>query len=402
MPAARRARVSPSSPTRPHRPAAPSPSTASRRAAAAPRATTRPAASRSTPAPTTPSGSSATASGLRSSTLTREDGTLSADTCSSYSGPATLVGTPAQNGLALGCYRYTLTGIDNVGNTVTVSTVVKVDTTNPTSAADALPAFTGTTSIAVTYTSSDTGGSGVDEVELWAKGPARAPTCSPTPTRRRARPRSPTPHRRAKATIASTHARATSPEHGGGTRQRGRGHRARDEPADRALALVRLVHERVRDGDDRVRPRGRLGRLHRHRRCDRPGLRRRGPRVPELLGRGRQRRLRPGRDAVHVRPIRHRSVRRSDRHGHERRRAHDRRHGLHGRGGHARARDDPVRRACRQRQRLAHEPARRRHARGERRRAPASPRSGTRPTAPTRPPSARSTPARSPSRRRRP
>ena len=32
---------------------------------------------------------SATAAGLRSSTLTREDGTLSADTCSSYSGPAT-------------------------------------------------------------------------------------------------------------------------------------------------------------------------------------------------------------------------------------------------------------------------------------------------------------------------
>ena len=57
------------------------------------------------------------ASGLASSTLTREQGTLSADACSAYGAPTTLVGTPAQSGLATGCYRYVLTGTDNVGNT---------------------------------------------------------------------------------------------------------------------------------------------------------------------------------------------------------------------------------------------------------------------------------------------
>ena len=73
-----------------------------------------------------------TLSGLASSTLTREDGTLAGDACSSYGAPATIVGAPAQNGLATGCYRYTLTGTDNVGNSVSRSTVVKVDLTDPT------------------------------------------------------------------------------------------------------------------------------------------------------------------------------------------------------------------------------------------------------------------------------
>ena len=71
------------------------------------------------------------ASGLASSTLTREQGTLNADACSAYGAPTTLVGTPAQSGLATGCYRYVLTGTDNVGNTVSITTVVKVDTTAP-------------------------------------------------------------------------------------------------------------------------------------------------------------------------------------------------------------------------------------------------------------------------------
>ena len=70
-------------------------------------------------------------SGLASSTLTREQGTLAADACSAYGAPTTLVGTPAQAGLATGCYRYVLTGTDNVGNTSTVTTVVKVDTSAP-------------------------------------------------------------------------------------------------------------------------------------------------------------------------------------------------------------------------------------------------------------------------------
>ena len=71
-------------------------------------------------------------SGVNTSTLTREDGTLNADICSAYGAPTTLVGTPAQSGLATGCYRYTLTGTDNVGNASTITTVVKVDLTDPT------------------------------------------------------------------------------------------------------------------------------------------------------------------------------------------------------------------------------------------------------------------------------
>ena len=70
-------------------------------------------------------------SGLASSTLTREQGTLNADACSAYGAPTTLVGTPAQSGLATGCYRYVLTGTDNVGNTDSITTIVKVDTTAP-------------------------------------------------------------------------------------------------------------------------------------------------------------------------------------------------------------------------------------------------------------------------------
>src|SRR4029453_935377 len=43
-------------------------------------------------------------SGFATSVLTREDGTLAGDACSSYGAPATIVGTPAQSGLATGCY----------------------------------------------------------------------------------------------------------------------------------------------------------------------------------------------------------------------------------------------------------------------------------------------------------
>ena len=77
------------------------------------------------------------ASGIATSTLTRENGTLLADVCSAYGAPATIVGSPAETGLATGCYRYVLTGTDNVGNTVSVTTVVKVDTGNPTATATA-------------------------------------------------------------------------------------------------------------------------------------------------------------------------------------------------------------------------------------------------------------------------
>ncbi|HEY8501243.1 MAG TPA: hypothetical protein VIL21_01025, partial [Solirubrobacterales bacterium] len=61
---------------------------------------------------------SATASGLASSTLVRTSASFSSpNVCGSFGSPTTLTGTPAQNGLTTGCYRYTLTGTDNVGNT---------------------------------------------------------------------------------------------------------------------------------------------------------------------------------------------------------------------------------------------------------------------------------------------
>ena len=75
---------------------------------------------------------SATESGLASSTLVRTSASFSsADVCGAFASPTTIVGNPAQNGLATGCYRYTLTGTDNVGNTTSIQTTVKVDTSDP-------------------------------------------------------------------------------------------------------------------------------------------------------------------------------------------------------------------------------------------------------------------------------
>ena len=70
-------------------------------------------------------------SGLASSTLTMQTGTLSGNTCSAYGAPATIVGTTSQTVASGHCYLLTLTGTDNVGNAATVSTTVKVDTTAP-------------------------------------------------------------------------------------------------------------------------------------------------------------------------------------------------------------------------------------------------------------------------------
>lgn len=69
--------------------------------------------------------------GLASRTLTRAAASLAANICGTFGSPTVLVGTPAQS-LTAGCYRFTLTGIDNVGNIATVTTVVMVDTTAPT------------------------------------------------------------------------------------------------------------------------------------------------------------------------------------------------------------------------------------------------------------------------------
>ena len=82
----------------------------------------------------------ATQSGLASggSTLVRESATLTANACGSFGSPTTVSGTTSQSGLTTGCYRYTLSGTDNVGNTTSISTIVKVDTSNPTFGSPAL------------------------------------------------------------------------------------------------------------------------------------------------------------------------------------------------------------------------------------------------------------------------
>ncbi len=78
------------------------------------------------------------ASGLASSVLVRDEAPLTGNACGTFGSPVTLNGKPAQNGLPTGCWRYTLTGTDNVGNTVSVTTTVKVDTSAPAFGAPAL------------------------------------------------------------------------------------------------------------------------------------------------------------------------------------------------------------------------------------------------------------------------
>src|SRR4029079_12259391 len=75
---------------------------------------------------------SATESGLASSTLTIEDGTLSSGSCITYLAPTTVSGTTSQTVQDGHCYRLTLTGTDHVGNTASIQREVKVDYTGPT------------------------------------------------------------------------------------------------------------------------------------------------------------------------------------------------------------------------------------------------------------------------------
>ena len=110
---------SPPAPTRPPRPAARSRSTAPPRVAAAARATTPTAhASRSAPAPTTPRRRARPQSGLASSTLTIESATLTARHLRQLRLAHHDHRHPQRDRRsAAGCYQYTLTGTDNVGNT---------------------------------------------------------------------------------------------------------------------------------------------------------------------------------------------------------------------------------------------------------------------------------------------
>ena len=98
-------------------------------------------------------------SGLLSSVLTRSSATLANGACGSYGTPTTLTGTPAQTGLAEGCYKYTLTGTDRVGNAANLTSTIEVDKIKPVVGLTA-PSFA-TGPYAVTFSATD-GGSGVN------------------------------------------------------------------------------------------------------------------------------------------------------------------------------------------------------------------------------------------------
>ncbi|HCK78479.1 MAG TPA: hypothetical protein DHW34_00505, partial [Actinobacteria bacterium] len=75
-------------------------------------------------------------SGFASSTVTKETASISGGgTCGAYtSATAPTGGTISETTLANGCYRYTVTGTDNVGNVGTLRVIVIVDKTAPTQA----------------------------------------------------------------------------------------------------------------------------------------------------------------------------------------------------------------------------------------------------------------------------
>src|SRR4051812_36061377 len=95
-------------------------------------------------------------SGLTSSVLTRQSATLgssngiAAGSCGSFGSATTIPGRATPIAQALTgptCYLYTLTGLDNVGNTVTITTTVMVDTTGPSAPSLSLSSATGNTYI---------------------------------------------------------------------------------------------------------------------------------------------------------------------------------------------------------------------------------------------------------------
>jgi hypothetical protein len=66
--------------------------------------------------------------GFATSVLTREASALAGSGCGAFGSATTIAGAPAQTGLVDGCYRYTLTGTDRLGNTSSVVTTVRVET----------------------------------------------------------------------------------------------------------------------------------------------------------------------------------------------------------------------------------------------------------------------------------
>ena len=72
---------------------------------------------------------SATAAGLQTSSLTRAFATFSNNACGTFGAPTAVTitgGNDAAGPFSVGCYQYVLTGKDNVDNTVTLTTTVKV------------------------------------------------------------------------------------------------------------------------------------------------------------------------------------------------------------------------------------------------------------------------------------
>src|SRR5262249_33136098 len=124
----------------------------------------------------------------QSATLSSSDG-ISDGSCGSYGSPTTISSrvTPiAQNLTGPTCYLYTLTGTDNVGNTTSISTTVKVDTTGPSAPSLSLSAATGNTYISgsTVYINPQAGKSG--SFQATAPSPDSPPGTqnlnSPTPT----------------------------------------------------------------------------------------------------------------------------------------------------------------------------------------------------------------------------
>jgi len=70
---------------------------------------------------------STTQAGLGSSRLTRQQASLGSTGCGDFGTPTTIKGRPMQRRLPDGCYLYTLTGTDRVGNAASLRTTVVVD-----------------------------------------------------------------------------------------------------------------------------------------------------------------------------------------------------------------------------------------------------------------------------------
>ncbi len=92
-------------------------------------------------------------SGLTSSILTRKTATLTSSngiltgTCGSFGTATTITGNPGQTLTSPACYQFTLTGLDNVGNSAAITTTVQLDTSPPSAPTPTLSAATGNTYI---------------------------------------------------------------------------------------------------------------------------------------------------------------------------------------------------------------------------------------------------------------